>query len=135
MVFQTWLESNGIFVKNWNSILDDFFFIFIFIVIIIYLFIFFFGGGYLLRIIWNWSKGNGMGESEINNKHCQRHDGPRGWVLSSKYLCQVISEVDQNSDSKSQPYLSIKISAKHLPQEYWPNFNFKKFTEVQPQSL
>ena len=98
---------------------------------------FFLGGGYLLRIIWNWSKGNGMGESEINNKYCQRNKGPRGWVLSSKYLRQVISQVDQNSASKSQPYLSIKISTKHLPQSLdqtstsknLPKFNLKVFNE------
>merc|ERR1712012_1274905 len=78
-----------------------------------------------------------MGESEINNKHCQRHDGPRGLVLSTKYLHQVISQVDQNSASKSQPHLSIKISTKHLPQsidqtstsKILPKFNLKVFNE------
>ena len=78
-----------------------------------------------------------MGESGINTKHCLRHTGPRGWVLSSKYLRQVISQVDQNSASKSQPYLSIKISTKHLPQSLdqtstsknLPKFNLKVFNE------
>ena len=58
-------------------------------------------------------------------------------MLSWIYLRQVISQVDQNSASKSQPYLSIKISTKDLPQSLvqtstsknLPKFNLKVFNE------
>ena len=54
-----------------------------------------------------------------------------------EFSYQVISQVDQNSASKSQPYLSIKISTKHLPQSLdqtstsknLPKFNLKVFNE------
>ena len=84
-------------------------------------------------IIWNWSRGNGMGEREINNKHCQRTDGPRGWVLSSKYLRQVITQVDQNLNytwaSKSQPNICLKVLTKLQLQNILPVFNLKVFNE------
>ena len=109
----------------------------------------FWAGGYLLRIIWNWSKGNGMGESEKNNKHCKRHDGPRGWVLSSKYLHQVISQVDQNSKShqtsasKSWQYLALKALTKIKVQilyqtsasKSWPNCRQHSFNISNTNNL
>ena len=77
-----------------------------------------------------------MGESEIDNKHCQRHNGPRGWVLSSKYLHQVISQVDQNS--KSQPNICLKVLTISRPQSLdqnqgsnsLPNLSFKTLTKL-----
>ena len=74
-----------------------------------------------------------MGEREINNKHCQRTDGPRGWVLSSKYLRQVITQVDQNLNytwaSKSQPNICLKVLTKLQLQNILPVFNLKVFNE------
>ena len=76
-----------------------------------YFFFFFWGGVYLLRIIWNWSEGNGKGESEIKNQHCQRHNGPRGWVLSpngtmikqvltTTFTAKQLLNLDKTSTSK-----------------------------------
>ena len=49
-------------------------------------------------------------------KHCQRHNGPEGWVLiesSKTNLDQISSQnLDQASTSKSQPNISLSIKLK-----------------------
>ena len=50
------------------------------------------------------------------NKHCQKHNGPEGWVLISSpktNLDQISSQnLDQASTSKSQPNISLSIKLK-----------------------
>ena len=66
------------------------------------------------------------------NKHCQRHNGPKGWVLITS------SNTNQISSSESRPSIIFKISTKHQPlhktwaskswpnlaSESWPRLNF-----------
>ena len=99
-----------------------------------------------------------------NKKHCQRHNGPEGWVL----ITSSNTNLDQISSSESRPSIIFKISTKHQPlhktwfskswpnlaSESWPrfncitstkhqqnknwltsNFNFKIFTKYCAQSL
>ena len=45
-------------------------------------------------------------------KHCQRHNGPEGWVLLNKVYTQILIEfylqnLDQASTSKSKPKINI----------------------------
>ena len=51
-------------------------------------------------------------------KHCQRHDGPKGWVQLTKVTClgQITSSstnLNQLSSSESRPSINFKISTKH----------------------
>ena len=97
----------------------------------------------------------------IDMKHCQRHNGPEGWVHitslqfivhSSQFpnLDQItISESQLSITSKSQPNISsstksklrilTKIQLLNLNQtsavKYWPNFSFQISPELQLQNL
>ena len=67
-------------------------------------------------------------------KHCQRHNGPEGWVL----ITSSNTNLDQISSSESRPSIIFKISTKHQPlhktwaskswpnlaSESWPRLNF-----------
>ena len=62
-------------------------------------------------------------------KHCQRHNGPEGWVLLTKvtslgHITSSYTNLDQTS-SESRPSTNFKISTKHqhLNKTYksWPN--------------
>ena len=53
---------------------------------------------------------------ETPHKHCQRHKGPKGCVLSPKYLILVLSQVGQNSASESRPNFDLLIWTKVLAQ-------------------
>ena len=69
-----------------------------------------------------------------NLKHCQRHNGPEGWVL----ITSSNTNLDQISSSESRPSIIFKISTKHQPlhktwaskswpnlaSESWPRLNF-----------
>ena len=58
-------------------------------------------------------------ESNFNEKHCQRHNGPKGWVLLSKltslgHITSSNTNLDQTY-SESRPCINFKISTKrHL---------------------
>ena len=67
--------------------------------------------------------------SYMNKKHCQRHNGPEGWVLLTKvtslgHITSSYTNLDQTS-SESRPSTNFKISTKHqhLNKTYksWPN--------------
>ena len=50
-------------------------------------------------------------------KHCQRHNGPEGWVLLTKvtslgHITSSNTNLDQTS-SESRPCINFKISTKH----------------------
>ena len=81
--------------------------------------------------------------SERKYKHCQRHNGPEGWVhlnevtslahITSSYpnLDQISSAIfDKESTSKSQPNISIKTKLKiqnidqNLASVFRPRLNF-----------
>ena len=82
-------------------------------------------------------------------KHRQRHNGPKGRVLSTKWLTKVISQVDTNWASESRQNFSLKILTKlqswpnlflqnlaqYLIPKYRPNFIFKMLTKIQLQNL
>ena len=53
---------------------------------------------------------------ETPHKHCQRHKGPKGCVLSPKYLILVMSQVGENSALESRPNFAIPIWTKVLAQ-------------------
>ena len=61
--------------------------------------------------------------SSMNTKHCQRHNGPEGWV----HITSSNKIFDQVSSSKSRPSINFKISTKHQPlhktwsSKSWPN--------------
>ena len=69
-----------------------------------------------------------------DEKHCQRHNGPEGWVL----ITSSNTNLDQISSSESRPSIIFKISTKHQPlhktwaskswpnlaSESWPRLNF-----------
>ena len=44
-------------------------------------------------------------------KHCQRHNGPEGWV----HITSSNTNLDQISSSESRPSINFKISTKHQP--------------------
>ena len=44
-------------------------------------------------------------------KHCQRHNGPEGWV----HITCSNTNLDQISSSESRPSINFKISTKHQP--------------------
>ena len=54
----------------------------------------------------------------VLNKHCQRHNGPEGWVLLTKvtslgHITSFYTNLDQTS-SESWPCINFKISIRHL---------------------
>ena len=44
-------------------------------------------------------------------KHCQRHNGPEGWV----HITSSNTNLDQISSSESRPSINFKITTKHQP--------------------
>ena len=46
-----------------------------------------------------------------NHKHCQRHNGPEGWV----HITNSNRHLDQISSWESWPSINFKISTKHQP--------------------
>ena len=60
------------------------------------------------------------------HKHCQRHNGPEGWVLLTKitslgHITNSYTNHDQTS-SESRPSTNFKISTKHQYfDKTWPN--------------
>ena len=98
-----------------------------------------------------------------STKHCQRHNGPEGWVL----ITSSNTNLDQISSSESRPSIIFKISTKHQPlhktwaskswpnlasesrprfildstfyktsaEKNWPNSSFKILTKLFAQSL
>ena len=55
--------------------------------------------------------------SDNSKKHCQRHNGPEGWVLLTKltslgHITSSNTNLDQTS-SESRPCINFKISTKH----------------------
>ena len=56
-------------------------------------------------------------------KHCQRHNGPEGWV----HITSSNTNLDQISSSESRPSINFKILTKHQPlhktwaSKSWPN--------------
>ena len=67
----------------------------------------------------------------LDLKHCQRHNGPEGWVL----LCHIASfhtNLDQIAPSESQPSINFKISTKL--KHFEKNLNFKILTKIKLHS-
>ena len=78
-------------------------------------------------------------------KHCQRHNGPEGWV----HITSSNTNLDQMSSSECRPSIKFKISPKHQPlyktkaSKSWPNlasesrprFNFITSTKHQRQNI
>ena len=70
----------------------------------------------------------------LQSKHCQRHNGPEGWV----HITSSNTNPGHISSSESWPSINFKISTKHQPlhktsasksepnlaSESWPRFNF-----------
>ena len=100
------------------------------------------GGGLLLILLWIYIY-----------KHCQRHNGPEGWVQLTKVTClshitssrkdldqDYLQNLDQASTSKIRP--NISISSKLKTSKSWPNlasesrprFNFITSTKHQRQN-
>ena len=94
---------------------------------------------------------------DVTNKHCQRHNGPEGWVLLTKETSSYTNldqipkfkiltkhqHFDQTLTSKSwpnihfitSPSLSSKILTKLQFQKFRLNFNFKLLAKPCAQSL
>ena len=85
-------------------------------------------------------------------KHCQRHNGPEGWVHLAKItswglITSSNTNLDQISSSESRSSINFKISTKHQPldltttwkswpdpaSESRPNSNFMTSTKHQQQ--
>ena len=52
-----------------------------------------------------------MRRKAYDKKHCQRHNGPEGWV----HITSSNKNLDQISSSESRPRINFKISTKHQP--------------------
>ena len=96
--------------------------------------------------------GGRMPLSPYKEEHCQRHNGPKGWVLLTKvtslgYITSSYTNLfDQASTSKSQPSIStstrpsFRILTKitlHNPNQasaakHWPNFSFRS-NQISPE--
>ena len=54
------------------------------------------------------------------SKHCQRHNGPEGWVHLTKvtswgHITNSSTNLDQISSWESRPSINVKFSTKHEP--------------------
>ena len=78
-------------------------------------------------------------------KHCQRHNGPEGWVHIPTYCTNVDQTISEfwlsiNFQYSAKPSLRIltKVQLRNLNQtsasKYWPNFSFKISPELQLQT-
>ena len=78
-------------------------------------------------------------------KHCQRHNGPEGWVHITRSQYTVHRHIEHITISESRLSINFKISTKHrlnlklrswpnLASEYWPRFNFVTSTKHQQQN-
>ena len=70
--------------------------------------------GKLQRLAWAYYKNDPI---RIIIKHCQRHNGPEGWVLLPKvtslgHITSSYTNLDQTF-SESRPSTNFKISTKH----------------------
>ena len=89
-----------------------------------------------------------------NDEYCQRHNGPKGWVLPPKLLPLSLSTLRFKSLTKLKPQKLIqtpassscpKLSFEHLTKfqlqffyltsKSWPNFSFKIVTKLHLQNL
>ena len=61
-------------------------------------------------------------------KHCQRHNGPEGWVVAPNQPLFVAQHIDQNS-AQLQNLQHMSTST------YWPNSSFETSTKLQPPNL
>ena len=59
---------------------------------------------------------------EVFQKHCQRHNGPEGWVHLAKVILQVQLEI--STKHQHLHYTSNSKSWPNLASEYRPRFNF-----------
>ena len=67
-----------------------------------------------IRMIFKYEQGYQF-TSDPRYKHCQRHNGPKGCLLSPKELLLVMSQIGQNSASVSRPNLSFtKLLAQNV---------------------
>ena len=71
--------------------------------------------------------------STTSQKHCQRHNGPEGWVLLTKvtyfsHITRSNTKFDQISSLEYWPSTSFKISTTATSAS-WLNFNFKLLTK------
>ena len=79
--------------------------------------------------------------SDVCLKHCQRHNGPEGWVRLTKvtYFSHItISKTKFDHISSSEYWPSKTLAAKYWPNSSFKsclNFNFKILTNPCPQSL
>ena len=61
--------------------------------------------------LWYWSSLIPLGPC-IGMEHCQKHNGPEGWVLLTN-VTSSYTNLDQISSSESRTGLNFKISTKH----------------------
>ena len=78
----------------------------------------------LCCVVWYLQYSNSQILNNYFEKHCQRHNGPEGWVLLTKLtafghitssytnLDQTLQNLDQAPTSKSQPNISISTKLK-----------------------
>ena len=67
------------------------------------------------------------------NKHCKRHNGPKGWLLSPKWLCLGGHIISSYTDFWFK--FSFQITIRHQLQILWAEFSLKIRTKIRPQSL
>ena len=83
--------------------------------------------------------------TNLPQKHCQRHNGPEGWVHITRSQYTVHRHIEHITISESRLSINFKISTKHRPNlklrswlnlasEYWPRFNFVTSTKHQQQN-
>ena len=71
----------------------------------------------------NWDYGTKRVLMSLVRKHCQRHNGPEGWV----HITSSNTNLDQISSSESPQSINFKILTKHQPlhktwaSKSWPN--------------
>ena len=87
-----------------------------------------------------YNRTRALSEGQLGSKHCQRHNGPEGWVLLTKvtslgHITSSYTNLDQTSSksrpstnsnsTKSQPNISIstKLKLKNLQQTYLQNLD------------
>ena len=69
-------------------------------------------------------------EAKLNMKHCQRHNGPEGWVHITE--SRLIKHQLQNLNQASASRLNVKLKPwPNIASESWPRFNFVTSTKHQ----
>ena len=85
-----------------------------------------------------------LAQLEMRNKHCQRHNGPEGWVHLAKvttwgYITSSYTNLDHISSSESRLSIHFTISIKHSLQNQTSasrlNFKIQNIDQTKLQDL